>query len=184
LFTDYFADGVAEFSVKGIDTGEMLDPLDPFAFETELTFYTPLSTGPFDNPYSPFELIMTPIVEFVGGNPSTVDIDIKPGSDSNCLNSDGHGVIPVAILGSDRVDIEQIDPASLLFAGLSVRVKGNSRPQCGVEDLDLDGDWDLVCQFIDSPDDWAPGDAEATLTGNFLDGTAFVGSDSICVVPN
>jgi hypothetical protein len=31
-----------------------------------------------------------------------VGIDIKPGSDPNCFNINGHGVIPVAILGSSE----------------------------------------------------------------------------------
>ena len=33
-----------------------------------------------------------------------VAIDIKPGSDPNCFNNDGHGVIPVAILSSTDFD--------------------------------------------------------------------------------
>jgi hypothetical protein len=42
-------------------------------------------------------------------------------------------------------------------------------------DLDSDGFLDLVCQFV-------PGSADATVHGEFYDGTPFEGSDSICVV--
>ena len=34
--------------------------------------------------------------------PTDVEIDIKPGSDPNCFNNNGHGVIPVAILSSNN----------------------------------------------------------------------------------
>ena len=112
-----------------------------------------------------------------------VTIDIKPGSDPNCVNINGHGVIPVAILGTDTFDVSNIDPSTLIFAGLEVRVRGNRGPSCGLEDTDSDGYLDLVCQFEDNPDYWTPGDGEATLTGTLFDGTQIVGTDSICVVP-
>ena len=38
-----------------------------------------------------------------------VDIDIKPGSDPNCFNVNGNGVIPVAILGSANFDVTRVD---------------------------------------------------------------------------
>ena len=54
-------------------------------------------------------------------------IDIKPGSNPNCVNINSHGVIPVAVLGSAVFDAAQIEPASLNFAGLTARVKGNGK---------------------------------------------------------
>jgi hypothetical protein len=112
-----------------------------------------------------------------------VEIDIKPGSDRNCLNINGHGVIPVAILGSDELDVAAIEPDSLAFGGLVVRVKGNGAPQCAFEDSDLDGWMDLVCHFVDDPTNWSLGDATATLEGQLFDGTRIMGSDEICIVP-
>ena len=43
-----------------------------------------------------------------------VRIDIKPGSDPNCFNNNGHGVIPVAILTTDTFDAASVDPSKLL----------------------------------------------------------------------
>jgi hypothetical protein len=50
-FTAIVPDGISEFSIRGIDPGEMLDPTDPTAFVTGVTF---MAAGPT-------EVIMTPI---------------------------------------------------------------------------------------------------------------------------
>jgi hypothetical protein len=120
-----------------------------------------------------------------------VPIDIKPGSYPNAINKNGKGVIPVAILGNESFDVTQIDPYSLSLQGLKVRIKGNDKPQCSIEDVSgdfttpegaPDGWPDLVCQFVDDPTTWVVGDSIATLTGQLLDGTPFVGTDTIKVV--
>lgn len=112
-----------------------------------------------------------------------VDIDIKPGSDPNCFNINGHGVIPVAINGSEDFSVYDIDVESLSLGGLVVRVRGNRGPLCSIEDWNEDGHPDLVCHFDDDPDNWVPGGDSATLTGALLDGTPIEGTDSICIVP-
>jgi hypothetical protein len=116
---------------------------------------------------------------------SSIDIaiDIKPDSDPNCFNINGNGVIPVAILGSADFDVYDIDQSSLLFGGLSVRVRGNKGPLCHIEDTNNDSFLDLVCQFEDDASNWIAGDTTATLTGNLSDGRAIEGTDYICVVP-
>jgi hypothetical protein len=111
-----------------------------------------------------------------------VAIDIKPGSDPNCFNINGAGVVPVAILGSATFDVTQIDTSALDFAGLDVRVRGSGAPQCGISDTNQDGFNDMVCQFQDNPDAWRPGTTTAELTGLLLDSMPFEGSDAICVV--
>jgi len=110
-----------------------------------------------------------------------VDLDIKPNSFPNCFNVNGHGVIPVAILGSADFDVTVVDIASLSFAGLEVRVRGNDNPQCSIEDTSGDGYDDLVCQFVDNPDYWVPTDGTAEITGVTIDGIPIKGTDSICV---
>ena len=114
----------------------------------------------------------------------TIEIDIKPSSEPNCFNINGHGVIPVAILGSATFFVTDIDLDSLYFGGLSVRVRGNKGPLCHLDYSNADDELDLVCQFEDDATNWRPGDGDATLTGTLLDGTTkFEGTDSICVVP-
>ena len=115
--------------------------------------------------------------------PVPVAIDIKPGSDPNCFNINGHGVIPVAVLSDAGFDAASIDVTTLSFGGLDVRVRGNKGPLCSLEDVDFDGLNDLVCQFQDNSDYWEAGEDEATLTGTLIDGTEIEGTDSICIVP-
>jgi len=106
-------------------------------------------------------------------------VDVKPGSSPNCFNLDGHGVIPVAVLGSAALNVNDIDQVSLSFGGLEVRVRGNKGPQCSLEDANDDSFLDLVCQFEDDTTNWSAGASDrATLTGRLLDGTAIEGSDS------
>jgi hypothetical protein len=111
-----------------------------------------------------------------------VAIDIKPGSDPNCFNSDGHGVIPVAILGSADFDASTIDPFSVALDGAAVRVKGKSGNAGSLEDVNGDGFLDLVVQIIDDSV-YAFGDTSATLTGELIDGTPIQGTDTICIRP-
>jgi len=115
--------------------------------------------------------------------PLQISIDIKPNETPNCFNINGHGVVPVAIFGSDVFDVNQVDFGSLSFGGLSVRVRGNKGPLCSTEYSNGDAHLDLVCQFEDDATNWSAGETTAELTGNFYDGTAFKGSDDICVVP-
>lgn len=112
-----------------------------------------------------------------------IAIDIKPGSDPNCFNINGHGVIPVAILGGADLNVQDIVHDTLLFAGLEVRVRGNKGPLCHFEDTNSDSYLDLVCQFEDDTSNWAASDTSATLTGFLLNGKSIKGTDSICVVP-
>lgn len=114
-----------------------------------------------------------------------VDIDIKPGSDPNCFNNDGHGVIPVAILGAADFDVTQVDPSTVQLEGLSVASKGKSgKLMAHIEDVNGDGFDDLVLQIEDVAGTFTSGSGTATLTGNLFDGTPFEGSDDICVVPS
>lgn len=109
-----------------------------------------------------------------------VEIDIKPGSDPNCFNSNDHGVIPVAILGSASFDASNVDPFRVELDGQDVRVKGKSGNAGSLEDVNGDGFLDLVVQIIDDAA-YVPGNTIGTITGHLNDGTPFIGTDSICI---
>jgi len=111
-------------------------------------------------------------------------IDIKPGSYPNSFNNNGHGVIPVAILGSQYLDVTTIDQGSLSLEGMAIRVVGkNNKLQSHYEDVNGDSILDLVVQIEDTEGTFTLGDTTATLTGTLMDGTLIEGQDSIRIVP-
>ena len=113
-----------------------------------------------------------------------VSIDIKPYSIDNCVNINEHGVIPVAILGAVDFDVTQVEPASCMLQGMSVKMVGKSnRLLCDYADLNGDGYVDLILKIEDSDGNFIEGQTVATLTGTLLDGTPIEGTDTICIVP-
>ena len=113
-----------------------------------------------------------------------VSIDIKPGSDPNCFNNNGNGVIPVAILGDANFDASLIDSGTVALEGLAVRAVGKSNKLLAhIKDVNTDGFDDLVVQIEDSDGVFLAGDTVATLTATLIDLTPIEGSDALCIVP-
>jgi hypothetical protein len=108
------------------------------------------------------------------------DIDIKPGSDPNSINPFSRGVIPVAILTTEDFDALTVDEDSVLF-GPDEAEKRHKRAH--VEDVDGDGDLDLLLHFRTLDTGIAPGDTEACVTGQTYDGVPIEGCDSVRTVP-
>jgi hypothetical protein len=108
-----------------------------------------------------------------------VQVDIKPDSYPNNVNPYARGVIPVAILGSDTLDVADVDVTTLAFgpAGAPIaHLNGH------LQDVNYDGFMDLVTHFRTRDTEIACGDESATLTGETLDGQPFEGTDSIQTV--
>ena len=97
-----------------------------------------------------------------------IDIDIKPGSFPNSINWTSAGVIPVAILTTEDFDVADVDPSTVAF-GPNGATKIHKKAH--MEDVDEDGDLDLVFHFYTQETGFACGDIEAFLTGQTLDGT-------------
>jgi hypothetical protein len=114
--------------------------------------------------------------------PRNVDIDVKPESTDNCVNINGKGVIPVAVLGSAEFDVSHVSLDSILFGGFSTRKQGNGEPICSSEDVNGDGYIDLQCQFEDIEGNWVSTSGTALLRGELTDGSEFAGWDTICAV--
>jgi len=105
-----------------------------------------------------------------------VDIDIKPGSDPNSINLKSKGVVPVAVLTTNDFDASTVDPDTVEFAG--------AEPvRWTMEDVDGDGDMDMLFHFKTQELNLDEDSTEAILTGATLDGTSIEGTDTVNIVP-
>ena len=105
-----------------------------------------------------------------------ITIDIKPGSFPNSINLKSRGVVPVAVLTTDDFDASTVDPSTVLFAGASPL-------RWTMEDVDGDGDVDLLFHFKTPELDLDGDSTEATLTGSTYGGQAIQGTDTVNIVP-
>ncbi len=106
-----------------------------------------------------------------------IDIDIKPGSYPNSININSKGVIPVAILTTDDFDAADVDPETVRFGPAEV-----SPVHYALEDVDGDGDIDMILHFKTQETGIALGDTEASLTGETYSGQKIEGTDSVRVI--
>jgi len=105
-----------------------------------------------------------------------VEIDVKPGSDPNSINLKSKGVVPVAVLTTEEFDARSVDPVNVVFAGASP-------VHWALEDVDGDGDVDLVLHFKTQNLGLDADSTEATLTGSTGDGQDIQGTDGVRIVP-
>lgn len=93
--------------------------------------------------------------------PDQIEIDVKPGDTRNAIKLSSRGIIPVAILGSEGLDLDYIDVTSLALgfrlAGPVHRIGGHR------EDVNGDGFVDLVSHYRASQTTIKSGDSEVCL---------------------
>lgn len=105
-------------------------------------------------------------------------IDIKPGSFPNSINLKSNGKIPVAILCTATFDPSLIDPSTVRFGP-----SGASPIHWAYEDVDQDGDLDLILHFKTQETGIQTDDKSATLIADLKDGRQIIGVDIIRIVP-
>lgn len=143
----------------------------------------PLSGGGVANPggvqNGDYKLVISGVTPEI----MQINIDIKPGSTGLApINPRAKGKIPVALLSSQNFNALSADPASLTFGA-----SGNegSLSHCGKsgEDVNGDGQLDLVCHFENQDANFEKGDLEGILRGRTNTGTAFEGRGLLKIVP-
>jgi hypothetical protein len=107
---------------------------------------------------------------------TTVFIDVKPGSDANPVNLKSKGRTPVALLTTDTFDALDADPASIRFAGTAALHTAH-------EDIDMDGDIDLLLLFPTRGLQLTVTSTRAYLVGQTFSGEILMGEDAITIVP-
>ena len=127
--------------------------------------------------------------------PVEISIDIKPQSCPNPVNVKSKGVLPVAILGSDVLDVNDIDIDTVLLEGI-VPLRGSYEDtaspviddtECACTTDGADGYIDLNLKFDTQEVVEALGDVIDSetwmlhLTGNLKDGTPIEGTDCIVI---
>jgi hypothetical protein len=112
----------------------------------------------------------------------TVDIDIKPGSFPNSINTKSRGRIPVAILSSPTFDASaEVDKTTPTF-GQTGDEPSLAFCNNGNEDVNGDGLLDVVCHFYIQDTGFQIGDTEGVLKGLTQGGRPFEGNDSVRIV--
>lgn len=121
---------------------------------------------------------------FSAGTCGPVEIDIKPGIFPNSINPDSEGVIPVAILTTTTevgetvtFDATTVDAATVRFGPSEA-----CAVHWALEDVDNDGDEDIILHFRTRDNGITAGDTEAWLVLT-VDGWEIRASDSVRTVP-
>lgn len=115
-------------------------------------------------------------------------IDIKPGSDPNGINLGEQGKLTVAILGSLHLDVNTIDPTTIVLGGRGPVTRGKAQKLAiSFENVNGDDHTDLVAHFsVQSLVEFGSlteNTSSLTLLAELINGLGIIGIDSVGVVP-
>lgn len=110
-----------------------------------------------------------------------VTIDIVPKKTPNRIVLHSENGVPVAIFGSNTVDVTHIDLSSLRLAGASIKHESNGAAMAKFKDVNNDGKIDVVVRFVTDELTLTPADTTAELTGTLSGGSVIAGTDSVQV---
>jgi hypothetical protein len=140
----------------------------------------------------------------IGENCVRVPVDIRPTSCPNPLNLGEKGVLPVAILGTNNLDVSKIDLESIMLMGvkpLRSALEDVATPQppapsppaepcsyCntlgpdGYMDLTLKFDAEAIISVLNKLPQPLPDCMRLTLRGTLKDGRPMMGGDSVVII--
>jgi hypothetical protein len=116
----------------------------------------------------------------------TVDVDIEGGRDNNPINLSSGGSLRVTILGSDSLDVADVDVTTLALGPNAAAPSHDfTKPKAfekHLRDVNGDGSTDLISHYRIDDTGIEPSDTKACLTGKKLDGASFERCDAIRAV--
>ncbi len=120
----------------------------------------------------------------VATSAQVVEIDVHPGRDDNRVSAGRRGLLPVAILGSDELDVAEVVHDSLRLGPGEAEPLSNRR-WTWVFQMDVNGDQhdDLLAIFGVRASGIERGDESVCLVGETLDGGSIEGCDAIDTTP-
>lgn len=125
----------------------------------------------------------TLVISGVSPSVQQISIEVKPGSRELApINTKSKGKIPVALLSGNGFNAMDINPASLTF-GSTGNESSLSKCNNGGEDVNGDGQLDLVCHFENQAAAFKAGDLEGIVRGTTRSGVAFEGRGYLKVIP-
>jgi hypothetical protein len=165
---------------KPVEFAETIDVpagAEPGAYDCTVTFYA--------NEY-PKEGAVIGVQNVRVSVPEPAELDIKPGSLPNPINPKSNGVVPVALLGNEGFNVEEVDVSTLRFGpGGAMPDHDLTNPgvyRGHVQDVNEDGYMDLVSHYRQKGTGLSSGDTEACLSGELLGGRSFEACDSVRVL--
>ena len=114
-----------------------------------------------------------------------IEIDIKPGSETNEIPIKTERVFPIAIFGSEKLDITKLNPRTIRVTAADKKLVGRADTRtCQRKDLNGDSRDDLVCDVKTVAFRLDPGELEVTLVAETYEHQPLKGIGTIVIVGN
>ena len=116
-----------------------------------------------------------------------VTIDVAPGDSTNVVNLNRGGTVAIAILTTPDFDASTIDMSTLCFGDADAPAERACVERHGsghLQDVDRDGDLDLLLHYLVSDAGIDVGDSRACLKGRTVGGTGVFGCDAVAPTLN
>ena len=126
-------------------------------------------------------MFLPPVVRDVAArqssdDPIVISIDVKPGDPSTTIEASREGMIPVVIVSTGEFDATTVDPATIRVGATGTEA---AVFRSASEDIDRDGDTDLLLLVRIQQMGLECGDTSVQLKGKTLDGRAIEGSEEV-----
>ena len=160
--------------------------------ETTAAYSTKIESSPSiaqgNNPDLPaasrqFAIIAQANILFGEQQPTTIAIDIIPGSTENIVRPGAWRLLPVAILGSAELEVTSINPRTIRLNGVDIMLVGKSdKSLCVEKDINDDSYRDLLCDVRSTGFKIGEGEYAIIIKAGTYSGESLRGEDRIKIV--